>query len=122
MKHDNPAGTVWKTAGRALFAALYVAVFLWLLLPQRAEAAAQCAPYRVMVQLLLDRFDETLHSIGMIDGRRIMQVFTAPGGSWTVLVTTNAGQSCIVAAGKGFEAIRPASGNEEPRVPPGDPA
>jgi hypothetical protein len=122
MKHDNPAGTVWKTAGRALFVALYVAVFFWLVLPQRAEAAVQCAPYKAMVQLLLDRFEETPQSIGLIDDRRIMQVFTASGGSWTILVTTNAGQSCILAAGTGFETARPAKGSEEPPVQPGDPA
>ena len=78
--------------------------------------------HKVMVELLLNRFDETPRAIGMIDDRRIMQVYAAPGGSWTILVTTSAGQSCILAAGKGFEALLAAPGEGMPPVRPGDPA
>lgn len=74
-----------------------------------------------MVQVLLDRFGETPQAIGLIDGRRVMQVFAARGGSWTVLVTANTGQSCILAAGKGYETV-PAAADEAPAAQPGDPA
>ena len=118
MRYDDPAGAAWKAARRFLFAAAVTAAFLCLAWPAPASAATRCAPFREMVAFLAERYGETPRAVGLVGGDRVVQVFAGSGGSWTILVTSTAGHSCILAAGEGWETI-PAA--DPPRAP-GDPA
>ena len=117
MKNEPGAGTVRTIAFRFFFIPALVAVFLCPVMPEQAFSAPQCAPYRQMAEILSRRFGETPRAFGLVGADRILQLFTAPGGSWTILVTAGSGRTCIVAAGEGWEDI-PAP---QPAVP-GDPA
>jgi len=117
MRYDDSAGAAWKAARRFLFAAAVTAAFLFLAWPAPSSAATRCAPFREMAAFLAERYGETPRAVGLVGQDRVVQVFAGAGGSWTILVTTAAGRSCILAAGEGWETI-PAA---DPPVP-GDPA
>lgn len=117
MRDDNRPGMAWKAARRFTIIAALVAVFLWLLLPGRPAAASPpCAPYEHMARFLADRFGETPRGIGLVDDKRVVQLFASVEGSWTILVTNTAGRACIMAAGEGWEAVAAPGGPS-----PGDP-
>jgi hypothetical protein len=118
MRYDDPAGAAWRAAGRFLLAAAVLAAFLCLAWPGPAGAAPHCAPYRRMATFLAERYGETPRAVGLVGEGRIVQVFAGAGGSWTILVTSTAGQTCILAAGEGWETIPVA----DPPAAPGDPA
>lgn len=118
MRYDDPAGAAWKAASRFLLAAAATAAFLCLALPDLSDAATRCAPYRQMTAFLAERYGETPQGVGLVSPGRIVEVFAGAGGSWTILVTSASGQSCILAAGEGWETF-PAAG---PPGASGDPA
>jgi len=117
MRNGPCAGAAWTIAARFFFIPALVAVFLCPVMPEQAFAAPQCAPYRQMAEILSRRFGETPRAFGLVGADRILQLFTAPGGSWTILVTAGSGRSCILAAGENWEDL-PADRTAEP----GDPA
>lgn len=56
---------------------------------------------------LKDKYHELPVALGIQTNGNLLQVYSAEGGAtWTVVSTTPAGMSCIVAAGKGLE-LRP---------------
>jgi hypothetical protein len=38
----------------------------------------------------------------------VMEIYTSPEGTWTVLVTDTSGKSCITAAGENWQEVTPA--------------
>ena len=53
------------------------------------------------MELLKQRFGETRQALGVsADARRIVELFVAPDGSWTIVVTDAHGRSCIVLSGE----------------------
>lgn len=118
MQYDDPAGAAWKVARRFFLIAAVTAAFLCLAMPDPSDAAARCAPYRQMTTFLAERYGETPQAVGLVGPGRIVEVFAGAGGSWTILVTSAAGQSCILAAGEGWETF-PAA---DPPGVTGDPA
>ncbi|NNU78927.1 hypothetical protein HMH01_00615 [Halovulum dunhuangense] len=63
-----------------------------------------CGDRDAIVDHLRDRFGEERVSAGLSASNGILEVFvSATTGSWTILVTTPAGQTCLVAAGEAWE-------------------
>jgi hypothetical protein len=94
---------------------LMVAVIaaLILVIPSRALfAQGRCGMHDRVVALLADKYEETQVAIGVTNGGGLVEVFAAPdGNTWTIVVTTPRGMSCMVAAGEGwrsYERMRPA--------------
>ncbi|WP_245866626.1 hypothetical protein [Oceaniglobus roseus] len=93
-----------------------------MLAAQRAFAeaprpATNCAPRAVVAERLADRYGEVRQSIGLGGGNQVVEVFAARDtGTWTILVSTPAGLSCVVAAGQAWEAVT------ETLPPKGNPA
>ncbi|PKP85855.1 MAG: hypothetical protein CVT80_00385 [Alphaproteobacteria bacterium HGW-Alphaproteobacteria-2] len=88
------------------------ALVLWAL-ASPAEAQAACGGRSEMVRRLAQGFGEVQVGSGL-SGERIVEVWAAPdGGTWTILVTTPGGISCLAAAGEGWVAA--------PDVPVGEP-
>jgi len=82
-----------------------------------ADAAAQqvmCRDRAEVVEMLSSRFDEAPRFMGMNARGQVLEVWLAPDGSWTAVVSTPGGRSCIVAAGFGGDLLPPR--------PTGDPA
>lgn len=78
------------------------------LITSDAEARIpQCGEHTSIVSLLEKRYGETPRGIGLVSDRGVMQVFVSPEkGTWTILMTNAQGQSCLLAAGKGWEELK----------------
>ena len=83
----------------AVLAAFLLAAFsLW---PTPAAGQVLCGPRDGLDALLKQRFGETRQAMGVsTDAQRIIELFMAPDGSWTIVVTDTRGRSCIVLAGE----------------------
>ncbi len=90
---------------RMLFTAALVAVFLW---PFAAAAQPPCQPRDRVIELLAARYREAPVAMGINKMGALVEVLTsADGATWTIVVTTPAGMSCIVAAGEGWRGKPP---------------
>ncbi len=98
-----------------------------LLLPAGAgRAQDSCMSRDEAVAWLEARFGEQVIGRGLADGGRVMfEIFTGPKGTWTLLVSTPEGPSCIIADGFDWQQMAPrpedavAAKLERP-APPGD--
>lgn len=73
-----------------------------LLMAATAAASAQsaCLPHGKLVDLLDGRYSEQRVAVGLETNGRLFEIFaTDDGATWTMVVTTPDGASCVVAAG-----------------------
>ncbi|WP_298679471.1 hypothetical protein [uncultured Lentibacter sp.] len=71
-----------------------------------AQTAANCAPREAVLARLAERYGETRQSVGLGANNAMVEVFaSADSGTWTILVTTAQGLSCLVASGQAYEAL-----------------
>ena len=77
------------------------------LLSSAASAAApQCAPRAKLLDLLRDRYGETPVAVGLTNTGRLFEVLSSKdGATWTVVITTPKGLTCMVEAGEGWRAL-----------------
>lgn len=70
--------------------------------PPPAEART-CAPRDQIIADLGKKFGETRQAAGIQSATQVMELWSSDStGSWTLLMTTSRGISCIVAAGKSW--------------------
>jgi hypothetical protein len=81
--------------------ALVVAAFALAAVP--AQAQLFCDRHDDMAAWLAETFREQRVGYGLAGTTLIVEVFASARGTWTMLMTDVAGQSCIVAAGEGWE-------------------
>lgn len=66
------------------------------------ETIPRCGPHDDMLLILQTRFQEVVVFSGKVSAPRtivMMDLTVSPSGTWTQLVTSSDGQSCIVADG-----------------------
>jgi len=70
-----------------------------------AEAAGRvCGERAKMTKFLMKRYKETPRAMGVASsGKSVMEIYTSDKGSWTVLMTTAKGVTCIMGAGHSWE-------------------
>ncbi len=69
-----------------------------------ASARSICAPHDQMVELLNKQFSEQPAAIGIAGNGQLLEVFTAGDGStWTIVMTTPQGVSCVVSDGLNWD-------------------
>ncbi|MFO1067009.1 MAG: hypothetical protein U1E14_00610 [Geminicoccaceae bacterium] len=67
-----------------------------------------CHAYTEIARQLGDRYREAQVAAGLQNDGTLLQVFaSADGDTWTVLSTAPDGTSCVVAAGRGWQAEPP---------------
>lgn len=93
---------MWKTlalsAGFALIAQTALA--------QNAAAQPQCNDRKQVLDLLAEKYKEAPVAAGVTNNGGLVEVLTdAKGGTWTIIVTTPQGVSCLVAAGEGWRKM-----------------
>ncbi len=72
-----------------------------------------CAPADVVAYHLETEYRETLMNFGRVNGDVVLKLYTTPTGStWTVVLDTDGGVSCLVAAGKKWRDRLPAPAPE----------
>jgi hypothetical protein len=83
----------------------------------RAEAPTPvrplpCSDYKAVREQLAKRYEEAPISTGLQSNGNVLQVFTSERtGTWTVVSTTPAGVSCILAVGRSWEEMHRADLN-----------
>ena len=83
-----------------IFAIVFV---LWSLRPVEA-AGRVCGERAKMTKFLMKRYKETPRAMGVASsGKSVMEIYTSDKGSWTVLMTTAKGVTCIMGAGRDWQ-------------------
>jgi hypothetical protein len=80
------------------------------------SAAAQmvCGERDAIVAQLERKYGETRRSIGLQQGRSVVEVYASDKtGSWTILMTDTRGKACLMATGDAFEALRAAEAGSQ---------
>ena len=74
-------------------------------IPGDATAAQMvCGERKQIVSELQRKYGETRRSIGLQQGRGVVEVYASDQtGSWSILLTNTAGRTCLIAAGEAFE-------------------
>jgi len=62
-----------------------------------------CAPRDVMLQRLASAQGAALAATGLRDSETVMEVWTSPGGDWTLVQSYTDGRSCILAMGADWD-------------------
>ena len=74
----------------------------------QASAQSACLPHEKMTDLLDGRYSEQRIAAGLETGGRLIEVFaTADRRTWTLVMSTADGASCVVAAGLEWQDVEP---------------
>lgn len=73
--------------------------------------ASVCMQHKILVSYLTEKFAETPRALGLVASRNVMEVYVSGKGTWTIVMTSTEGISCIVAAGDTWEEISLAAGD-----------
>ncbi len=75
--------------------------------PAAAQTATNnCADHENVVQRLAANYGETRKSIALSANNAVVEVFASTEtGTWTLVVTTPGGPSCLIASGEAYQAV-----------------
>ena len=91
---------------RMLLASGLIAAFAASVTPAAAEGASACSQPKNIADLLHNDYSEKPVAYGVQGDGSLMQVYASRAGdTWTVVMTTPRGVSCIVAEGKRWESL-----------------
>ena len=83
-------------------------ILILLLTPVPAVAQSACLPHGKMVDLLDGRYSEQRVSAGLETGGRLIELFATPDrGTWTLVMSTPDGVTCVIAAGLEWQDVEP---------------
>lgn len=67
---------------------------------------ANCGKRDAMVNRLTKTYGEVRQSMGLAANNSVLEVFASDEtGTWTIIVTTSRGVTCLVASGQAFEEL-----------------
>ncbi|MEO5759801.1 MAG: hypothetical protein ABIQ51_23435 [Mesorhizobium sp.] len=69
-----------------------------------AQAQAVCGGHSDVVARLAQVFQEKQFGYGVVGQAAVIEIYASASGTWTMLITDVKGQSCILAAGEGWES------------------
>ena len=90
-----------------MFKTLITFMFLLILItiPARVEASV-CSKRQKLVEHLSNKYKETPTSRGLFSSTGMMEFYVSKRGTWSILMTSTTGISCLIAAGNNFETLR----------------
>ena len=81
-----------------------------------AKAQAICAPREAVLAQLFETYGETRRGVGLAANNAMVELYASEDtGTWTIVVTSPGGLSCLVASGQAWSTVTDAA------VPEGDP-
>ena len=85
---------------------ILAALLAW---PRPAIAQVVCADRRQVTEHLTRNFGELQAGTGLTFAGRAIELFVAPTGTWTIVVTRPDGMACIISHGEAWQAkgVRP---------------
>ena len=73
--------------------------------PVPSAAQTACGERELFADRLAQKYDEHPVSIGLATNGSVIEVFVSGDGSFTILVTSPDGRTCLVAAGEGWQPV-----------------
>jgi hypothetical protein len=73
----------------------------------QAQAATMCGSRSDFVKALTDKFKEQGKALAIAGQSNLLEIYTSKAGTWTILMTSPTGKTCIIAAGNSWEDIPP---------------
>ncbi len=67
------------------------------------QAGSVCFDHDELRANLARDYQERQSAYGRVGNDAIMEIYASEGGTWTLVMTDTAGNSCIMAAGDGYE-------------------
>ena len=67
--------------------------------------AAFCGKRDDIRKLLTDRYQESSRGVGMVSNKGVVELLISETGTWSILMTTATGSTCIVAAGHTWQEL-----------------
>ncbi len=87
------------------------------LAPSEGAAQVTCNPRDNVLGHLARKYQEVPVAIGVTNRGGLVEVLsTGDGKTWTIIISTPDGQSCLVAAGEGWRSVPKAAGSADPKV------
>jgi len=85
--------------------ALVILILLWFAWANGAMAQQQlpCGERANFVTNLADKYDEHPISMALVMGGSLAEIFASSHGSWTLLITTPEGMTCMYLSGTAWE-------------------
>ena len=79
-----------------------------------AVAQPQCDQRDSVLQVLQQKYKEAPVALGVTHNGGLVEVLTTGNGNtWSIIVTTPQGMSCLVAAGEGWKAMQQVAADPE---------
>jgi hypothetical protein len=73
---------------------------------QSPQGQAQCNDRDRVVKLLADKYEEAPIAVGVTNTGGLVEVLTTgSGATWTIIITSPKGWSCLIAAGEGWREM-----------------
>lgn len=95
---------------RLLQTTVALLIGLLLSLAWHATANAQgvgCGKHDTIVAALKSNYQEERRAIALAATAGVVELYVSPAGTWSMVVTTPNGITCIAAAGKAWQALKP---------------
>lgn len=81
--------------------------------PASGQAGLMCGPRSELIITLARDFNERPSAMGLTSNGGVMELFSSPAGSWTLVVTfapdtsSGGGKTCLIATGEGWQPVEP---------------
>ena len=85
----------------------YLIALLVCLLAAPVAAQSICAQRGTVLKQLESLHQETPIALGITNAGNVVEVIASKQGSFTIIVTGTDGMSCLMAAGRGWQNIKP---------------
>lgn len=70
----------------------------------QAQAGPKCGERTSLIKVLNDKYKEKPRALGLsTKGTAMFEIYTSKTGTWTIVMTTTTGATCIMAAGHSWE-------------------
>lgn len=90
---------------------LIVAALLFMAVAPAQSAAMQCGDRASLLKVLSNKYKESPRALGLsTTGKAMFEIYTSDTGTWTIVMTTTAGLTCLMAAGHSWQEIEAVTG------------
>jgi len=72
---------------------------------QQAHAAV-CSERKKFTAFLVKKYKELPKAVGLVSNTGMMEVYVSEQGTWSILMTTPNGMTCLIAAGDHWEGMK----------------
>lgn len=73
-------------------------------------ATTTCGDHKDFVNTLAVKFQEHRLGLGLVDQSHVVELFVSKKGTWTMLLTTPAGKTCVLATGQDWQSAQQPKG------------